>query len=219
MADKDVETVDENIAEGAEPNATVSVEDDVATEPTAESVDTKPEAVEPTEDKETTDQTVPAKEKEPTVETDPKEDKEPVEETDPKEEPVNVEELLADITDKDQQVTKLTDQISIEQEKVTALQTKVTEYETVIKGMVEAKVANVPEEYRELLPDGSLSKQLDWINKAEEKGLFSNEKKTNPAVDIGKPLKSGNADGSKGTPEKVTAHQRLSNFFSGQYGN
>lgn len=213
MADKDVETVDENIAEGSEP--------------TAESVDTKPEAVEPAEDKVTTDQAEPAKEKEPTEpteETDPKEDKdpavvEPAEETDPKEEPVNVEELLADITDKDQQVTKLTDQISIEQEKVTALQTKVTEYETVIKGMVEAKVANVPEEYRELLPDGSLSKQLDWINKAEEKGLFSNENKTNPAVDIGKPLKSGNSDGSKGTPEKVTAHQRLSNFFSGQYGN
>lgn len=212
MADKDVETVEDKNAEGAEPIATVSVEGDVATEPTAESVDTIPEAVEPTEEKETTDQTVPAKEKDPaetTEETDPNEDKDPV----------KVEELLADITDKDQQVTKLTDQISIEQEKVTALQSKVTEYGAVIKGLVEAKVANVPEEYRELLPEGSLSKQLDWINKAEEKGLFAGSSKVNPAVEIGKPLKAGNADGSKGTPEKVTTHQRLSNFFSGQYGN
>ena len=212
MTVKDVESVE---------TETVEVEDkadpEVKTETNADPVVKKDEAKEPkvetTETAEVADETKEDADPKETAEDAPKEDADPVDD------PVNVDELLADITDKDQQVSKLSDQIAIEQETVATLQAQVTEYEAVIKQLVETKVANVPEEFRELMPDGSMTKQLEWINKAEEKGLFSNEKKTNPAVDIGKPLKAGNADGTKGTPEKVTAHQRLSNFFSSQYGN
>lgn len=49
-----------------------------------------------------------------------------------------------------------------------------TEYETLLNGMVEAKLSNVPEDFKELIPAGlTTTQKLDWLNKAEAKGLFT----------------------------------------------
>lgn len=70
------------------------------------------------------------------------------------------------------------------QAKVAALEHKNTEYETVITNLVETKLAGIPEEMHDLIPVNlTVSEKLDWISKAEAKGLF----KAKSTVEIGKP--------------------------------
>lgn len=46
--------------------------------------------------------------------------------------------------------------------------------EKVIQTLVDAKLSKIPEEYHDLIPENlSVEEKLDWITKAEEKGLFS----------------------------------------------
>lgn len=67
---------------------------------------------------------------------------------------------------------------------VTTLEAKTTEYEKMFEGMVQAKLDSIPEDYRELVPSNlTLSEKMDWINKAESKGLF----KSKVEVEVGKP--------------------------------
>ena len=54
--------------------------------------------------------------------------------------------------------------------------TKSTEYETLLSSMVDTKLANVPEELHDLIPANlSVIEKLDWINRAEAKGLLSKQ--------------------------------------------
>lgn len=63
---------------------------------------------------------------------------------------------------------------------------RATQLESVINELVENKLNNVPEEYRDLIPEGiSAEEKLKWISKAESKGLF---KKSAGNVEIGKPM-------------------------------
>ncbi|MGV2685139.1 hypothetical protein GNF82_12140 [Clostridium perfringens] len=67
---------------------------------------------------------------------------------------------------------------------VTTLEAKATEYEKMLDGMVQAKLDSIPEDLRELVPSHlSLSEKMDWINKAESKGLFNSKVE----VEVGKP--------------------------------
>lgn len=68
-------------------------------------------------------------------------------------------------------------------------QTRATELETVIAGMVETKLKAVPEEMHDLIPANlSAEATLDWLNKAESKGLFGKPE----AKEIGKPSNKSN---------------------------
>lgn len=70
------------------------------------------------------------------------------------------------------------------QAKVATLESKATEYENVINSMVETKLAGIPADMHDLIPANlTVAEKLDWINKAEAKGLF----KPKANVEIGKP--------------------------------
>ena len=60
---------------------------------------------------------------------------------------------------------------------------RVTQLETVINTLLETRLANVPEEFRDLVP-GNLNPEakLEWLTAAEAKGLFKSvsQKKTEP---------------------------------------
>lgn len=67
--------------------------------------------------------------------------------------------------------------------------TVIKEYEDLITKMVETKMEQVPEDYKDLIPDNlDLKGKLSWLEKAEAKGLFTKEEKKKPNVEIGKPL-------------------------------
>lgn len=66
--------------------------------------------------------------------------------------------------------------------------TRVEELEGVINSMLETKLESIPEEYHDLIPENlSPEQKLDWISKAETKGLFKDSSQepvggsTNPA--------------------------------------
>lgn len=65
-----------------------------------------------------------------------------------------------------------------------AYENRSKELETVITGMVESKLKSVPEEMHDIIPTNLSAEQtLDWLTKAESKGLFGK-----PEVkEIGKP--------------------------------
>ncbi|UTV34870.1 hypothetical protein [Bacillus altitudinis] len=70
-------------------------------------------------------------------------------------------------------------------------QTRASELESVITGMVETKLNDVPKEMHDLIPTNLSAEQtLDWLNKAESKGLFGSGK---PDVkEVGKPSNKSN---------------------------
>ncbi|GAB6153729.1 hypothetical protein JCM17380_24790 [Desulfosporosinus burensis] len=62
----------------------------------------------------------------------------------------------------------------------------VNEYESIIAELIEAKMAEVPENLKELVPANlSLKERMDWLAKAEKSGIF---KVSNPDIEIGKPM-------------------------------
>lgn len=62
----------------------------------------------------------------------------------------------------------------------------VSEYEGIINGIIETKLSNIPENLKALVPENLNTQQkLDWINKAEQTGIF---KAKNTDVEIGKPM-------------------------------
>jgi hypothetical protein len=73
---------------------------------------------------------------------------------------------------------------------------KIKEYEGVINGLLTSKLELIPEEFHELIPDNlSTQQKLDWINKAEEKKLFT--KKNSPLGNATNFNQSQNIDVSK----------------------
>lgn len=70
-------------------------------------------------------------------------------------------------------------------------ETRTKELETLIQGMVETKLQAVPKEMVDLVPTNiTVEQTLDWLNKAESKGLFGTGK-TEPK-EIGKPSNKSN---------------------------
>lgn len=144
------------------------------------------------------------------------------EQTEPTEEPtkdepedeVNVDELLEDVKDKDVQLTTLKDQVKKEQGKVDKLKEQVKSLETVVSGLVETKLKDLPEGLQALVPEGDSVSKLAWLSKAEESGIFNKQTKA-PNVEIGKPMALGNP--TEKAESNLTGQQKLSNYFSNYF--
>lgn len=68
---------------------------------------------------------------------------------------------------------------------------RATELETLIKGMVDTKLQSVPTDMVDLVPNNlNVEQTLDWLNKAESKGLFGSTKQE--PKEIGKPSNKSN---------------------------
>ena len=167
------------------------VEEVKATDSTVNDETTKPQNQEP---------------KEPKVEEPKKEEKEAGAE----EVKVDVEQLRAELEEaqgKAKEVETLT--ATVETMKVEAEKTKaeLKEYEELVSNLIETKLKEVPEDYKELIPDNlSLKQKLNWLEKAEAKGLFNKEEKKKPNVEIGKPM---NVDAPSVDTSKLTGSQLL----------
>lgn len=144
--------------------------------------------------------------KEPKVEEPKKEEKEAGAE----EVKVDVEQLKAELLEaqgKAKEVETLT--ATVETMKVEAEKTKaeLKEYEELVSNLIETKLKEVPEDYKELIPDNlSLKQKLNWLEKAEAKGLFNKEEKKKPNIEIGKPM---NVDAPSVDTSKLTGSQLL----------
>ena len=83
----------------------------------------------------------------------------------------------------------------------------VSEYEGIINGILDAKLADVPENLKELVPSNlNLQQKLDWLNKAEKTGIF---KAKDTDIEIGKPLNPNNVKQHTDT-SKLSASSLLS---------
>lgn len=152
--------------------------------------------------------------KEPTKEP-IKEPTEPVKNNEPKESATDyskeVENLRAEIITLTEKAGK-TETVSKENETlkkdIETKDTKIKEYEELINKLVETKLEQIPEEYRELIPDNlDLTQKLNWLDKAEAKGLFNKVEKKKPNVEIGKPM---NIEPENVDTTKLTGSQLLS---------
>ena len=80
------------------------------------------------------------------------------------------------------------------------------ELESVVNSLVETKLKNVPEEFKDLVPEHlSAEAKLDWLNKAEEKGLFNPKKSNTPIGGQANPPKQP-VDLSKLSPGALLRH-------------
>ena len=148
--------------------------------------------------------------KEPTQEPtkEPKEPSEPVRENKEPKEPKEP------ATDYSKEVENLRAEIVTLTEKAGKVETVSKENETLKKDieelitkLVETKLGQVPEEYKELIPDNlDLTQKLNWLDKAEAKGLFNKVEKKKPNVEIGKPM---NIEPENVDTTKLTGSQLL----------
>lgn len=147
--------------------------------------------------------------KEPKVEEPKKE--EPQEPKNPTEEgTVDINQLKAELEEANKKVAEveaLNGTVAALQKEAESKDAIIKEYEDLVGKMVETKLSQVPEEYRELIPDNlNLKQKLSWLEKAEAKGLFTKEEKKKPNVEIGKPL---NVDVPQVDTGKLTGSQLL----------
>ncbi len=81
---------------------------------------------------------------------------------------------------------------------------RVAQLEGVINGLLEARLENVPEEFRDLLPRHMTPEQkLEWLTNAEKKGLFKPTKKETPLGERMNPPGGQNADLNKLSPMEL----------------
>lgn len=87
-----------------------------------------------------------------------------------------------------------------------SVEARKAELETVVNSLVETKLKNVPDEFKDLVPDNlSAEAKLDWLNKAEEKGLFTPKKNNTPIGGGANPPKQA-VDFSKLSPTALLQH-------------
>lgn len=155
--------------------------------------------------------------KEPTQEPtkEPKEPTEPVKEPKEPKEPATdyskeVENLRAEIvtlTEKAGKVETVSKENETLRKDIETRDTQIKQYEELISKLVETKLEQIPEEYKELIPDNlDLTQKLNWLEKAEAKGLFNKVDKKKPNVEIGKPM---NIEPENVDTTKLTGSQLL----------
>lgn len=72
--------------------------------------------------------------------------------------------------------------------KTTQAEERTKQLETVVNELIENKLKDIPDDFKDLIPEGmSADEKLAWISKAESKGFF---KKSTTNVEIGKPMNS-----------------------------
>lgn len=101
--------------------------------------------------------------------------------------------------------------VEVPNPKLEALEKQVEGFNTLMNEMVQTKIQAIPEDMRDLIPDGlSVEQKLSWINKAEEKGLF--KKQTN--VVVGQPLNHSSEQDKADAMKKMNPLQ----LFASVYG-
>ena len=93
----------------------------------------------------------------------------------------------ADYEDLKAQVTALEDKVKTDSsalEKYAEVEARRDALEGTLTKLFDSKIASIPEEFHELIPnDRPIETRLDWVSKAEEKGLFVSKVKSS----LGKP--------------------------------
>ena len=88
----------------------------------------------------------------------------------------------------------------------------IKEYEDLVGKLIETKMEQIPADFRDLIPDNlDLKQKLNWLEKAESKGLFTKEEKKKPSVEIGKPM---NVENQQIDTSKLTGSQLLKMAYS-----
>ncbi|WP_416147902.1 hypothetical protein ACM26V_16865 [Salipaludibacillus sp. HK11] len=72
-----------------------------------------------------------------------------------------------------QKVEEVVEEVEEVLENPNPLEEKVTQYEEMFNQMLVTKLESVPEEYKDLVPEGDTTFKLKWIDSAIAKGLFS----------------------------------------------
>lgn len=97
-----------------------------------------------------------------------------------------------------------TEELNQTKDSYTKTTERVAQLETVINGLLEARLENVPEEYRDLLPEHMTPEaKLEWLANAEKKGLFRTTKKDTPLGERTNPHGNANADLNKLSPMEL----------------
>ena len=115
------------------------------------------------------------------------------------------------------EIAKLQSDLQVANNKIAELETAtkelankeatIKEYETMLSNMVDTKMKQVPEEFKDLIPDNmDIKQKLSWLTKAEEKGLFTKKEKTKPTVEVGKPM---NTEAPQVDTSKLSGSQLL----------
>lgn len=140
----------------------------------------------------------------------PKKEEKKVEKAEAPESKVNVEKLekeLAEAKEEASKVLELNATVETLKKDVEAKDSVIKTYEDLVSNLVNTKLEQVPEEYKELIPDNlDLIQKLSWLEKAESKGLFNKEDKKKPNVEIGKPM---NVESPQVDTTKLTGSQLL----------
>lgn len=105
---------------------------------------------------------------------------------------VDIQQLKAELEEankKASEVESLQTTVTQLNEELSGKDAVIKEYEELVSKMVETKLEQVPADFKDLIPDNlDLKQKLNWLDKAEAKGLFTKEKKEKPNVEIGKPM-------------------------------
>lgn len=142
---------------------------------------------------------------EPVKEKEPKEPKEPA--TDYSKEVENLRAEIITLTEKAGKVETVSKENETLKKDIETKDTQIKQYEELITKLVETKLEQIPEEYKELIPDNlDLTQKLSWLEKAEAKGLFNKVEKKKPNVEIGKPM---NIEPENVDTTKLTGSQLL----------
>lgn len=128
---------------------------------------------------------------------------------------VNVEELkqeLAEAIEKGKQVETLNIKVEEMNAQIEAKDKIINEYEGLLQNLVDTKMSQVPDQYKDLVPDNmNLQQKLSWLEKAESKGLFTKEERQTPAIEVGKPM---NVEVPKPDTSKMSASALLSMAYN-----
>lgn len=74
------------------------------------------------------------------------------------------------------------------------------QYEASIKAILEVKLQSIPEQFRDVVPVGTPAQQLEWIEKAQAKGMFTLQQQQPPKANpVTYDASTGTAASGKGT--------------------
>lgn len=100
-------------------------------------------------------------------------------------------------------------------EKYEDTQKELEGYEASLDKIAEERIEAIPEEFRELVPEGTTQEKLDWLAKAEESGVF----KVKEEKSIGSSSRANDQESKKIEQKDMTANQKLvtgiTDFFKG----
>lgn len=109
-------------------------------------------------------------------------------------------------------VTILNDSVKQLTTDLEAKQNKVSQYEDVLKNVLESKMNNIPDQFKALIPESmSLVEKVAWLDKAEATGIFTASKNADPEIEIGKPM---NVEIPKVDTSKLSGSQLLKMAFN-----